>query len=443
MRKLVIAALLATASATSASAQEWPPRTTSIVLGLGPGSGLDLFARVIVDALQTKLGTNFVLDYRVGAGGNIAVEHVARSVADGSVLGGAIAAPIVTNPMFMKLTIEPLKELAPVTVLGTIPSVVIASKKSGAKSMQDFIAMLKQDPGKYTFSSVGIGTTGHLSVELIALKSGTKMVHVPYKSTPEALQAVMTGEVDMATLTVNLTEQAILTDKVTGIAITSARRWPTLPDIPTIAEAGITDMPVDAWFGLFAPAKTPAAIIDKIAQRGAGDRANPRGPQADRRHLLSPGGQHAGGIRGTAAPGAGDLEAGGGHRWLEVRSEWRVANREARLAYSLRRRNFPAPCSLILRFRGFQGARVVLARLRPGENFFVRLVRWIPKCRWAAAPAWISRVRRRSEWRGWCDPGRTRRRCRSTSSSESRVRARLTRLLIVPTAQSQIAAASS
>jgi len=191
---------------------------------------------------------------------------VARSVADGSVLGGAIAAPIVTNPMFMKLSIEPLKELAPVTVLGTIPSVVIASKKSGAKSMQDFIAMLKRDPGKYTFSSVGIGTTGHLSVELIALKSGTKMVHVPYKSTPEALQAVMTGEVDMATLTVNLTEQAILTDKVNGIAITSARRWPTLLDIPTIAEAGIADMPVDAWFGLFAPAKTPPAIIDKIAQ---------------------------------------------------------------------------------------------------------------------------------------------------------------------------------
>ena len=260
------AALVAATYAPPASAQEWPPRTTSIVLGLGPGSGLDLFARVIVDALQTKLGTNFVLDYRVGAGGNIAVEHVARSVADGSVLGGAIAAPIVTNPMFMKLSIEPLKELAPVTVLGTIPSVVIASKKSGAKSMQDFIAMLRRDPGKYTFSSVGIGTTGHLSVELIALRSGTKMVHVPYKSTPEALQAVMTGEVDMATLTVNLTEQAILTDKVTGIAITSARRWPTLPDIPTIAEAGITDMPVDAWFGLFAPAKTPAAIIDKIAQ---------------------------------------------------------------------------------------------------------------------------------------------------------------------------------
>jgi tripartite-type tricarboxylate transporter receptor subunit TctC len=266
MRKLVIVALLAAASATSASAQDWPPRTTSIVLGLGPGSGLDLFARVIIDVLQTKLGTNFVLDYRVGAGGNIAVEHVARSAADGSVLAGAIAAPIVTNPMFMKLAIEPLKELAPVTVLGTIPSVVIASKKSGAKSMQDFIAMLRRDPGKYTFSSVGIGTTGHLSVELIALKSGTKMVHVPYKSTPEALQAVMTGEVDMATLTVNLTEQAILTDKVTGIAITSARRWPTLPELPTIAEAGVPEMPVDAWFGLFAPIKTPAAIIDKIAQ---------------------------------------------------------------------------------------------------------------------------------------------------------------------------------
>jgi tripartite-type tricarboxylate transporter receptor subunit TctC len=266
MRKLVIAALLATAAAMPAAAQDWPPRTTSIVLGLGPGSGLDLFARVIVEALQTRLGSNFVIDYRVGAAGNIAVEHVARSAPDGSVIGGAIAAPIVTNPMFMKLNIEPMKELAPVTVLGTTPSVVIASKKNGARSMAEFIAMLRKDPGKYTFSSVGIGTTGHLSVELIALKSGTKMVHVPYKSTPEALQAVMTGEVDIATLTVNLTEQAILTDKVTGIAITSGRRWPTLPDVPTIGEAGVSEMPVDAWFGLFAPAKTPPVIIEKIAR---------------------------------------------------------------------------------------------------------------------------------------------------------------------------------
>ena len=267
MRKLVIAALLTASAAMPAAAQDWPPRTTSIVLGLGPGSGLDLFARVIVEALQARLGSNFVIDYRVGAAGNIAVEHVARSAPDGSVLGGAIAAPIVTNPMFMKLNIEPMKELAPVTVLAiTTPSVVIASKKNGAKSMPDFIAMLRKDPGKYTFSSVGIGTTGHLSVELIALKSGTKMVHVPYKSTPEALQAVMTGEVDIATLTVNLTEQAILADKVTGIAITSARRWPSLPDVPTIGEAGVPEMPVDAWFGLFAPARTPPAIIEKIAR---------------------------------------------------------------------------------------------------------------------------------------------------------------------------------
>lgn len=266
MKRLVLAAAAAAVIVAPAASQDWPPRTTTMVIGLGPGSGLDIFARVIVDALQAKLGTTFVIDYRVGAAGNIAVEHLARSPADGSVIGGAIAAPIVTNPMLMKLSVDPLKALAPVTVLGTIPSVVIASKKSGAKSMQDFLAMLRKDPGKYTFSSVGIGTTGHLSGELIALKSGTQMVHVPYKSTPEALQAVITGEVDMAALTVNLTEQAILADQVTGIAITSARRWPKLPDVPTIADAGVPEMPVDAWFGLFVPANTPPAIIDKIAR---------------------------------------------------------------------------------------------------------------------------------------------------------------------------------
>ena len=112
--------------------------------------------------------------------------------------------------------------------------------------------MLKKDPGKYSFSSVGIGTTGHLSAELIALKSATKMVHVPCKSTPEAMQAVITGEVDLATLTVNLAAPMILADKVTEIAITSAQRWPTLPDVPTISE-GIPEMPVDAWFACSLP----------------------------------------------------------------------------------------------------------------------------------------------------------------------------------------------
>jgi tripartite-type tricarboxylate transporter receptor subunit TctC len=306
----LIATVTAIALATPAAAQDWPPRTTTIVLGLGPGSGLDLFARVIVDALQSRLGTNFVIDYRVGAAGNIAVDAVARSAPDGSVLAGAIAAPIVTNHMFMKLNIDPMKELAPVTVLGTTPSVVIASKKSGARTLPDFIAMLKKDPEKYSFSSVGIGTTGHLSAELIALKSGTKMVHVPYKSTPEAMQAVITGEVDLATLTVNLAEPTILADRVTGIAITSAQRWPTLPDVPTIAEGGIPEMPVDAWFGLFAPRADAAGDHRRDRPRGARDRANPRCAKADRRRLLPPGRQHTRAIRRLAAPGAGDVEAG-------------------------------------------------------------------------------------------------------------------------------------
>jgi tripartite-type tricarboxylate transporter receptor subunit TctC len=160
MRQIVravnlIATVTAIALATPVAAQDWPPRTTTMVLGLGPGSGLDLFARVIVDALQSKLGTSFVIDYRMGAAGNIAVEAVARSAPDGSVLAGAIAAPIVTNPMFMKLNIDPMKELTPVTVLGTTPSVVIVSKKSGARTLGDFIAMLKKDPGSTAFPRSG------------------------------------------------------------------------------------------------------------------------------------------------------------------------------------------------------------------------------------------------------------------------------------------------
>ena len=314
------AALVAATFASPASAQEWPPRTTSIVLGLGPGSGLDLFARVIVDALQTKLGTNFVLDYRVGAGGNIAVEHVARSVADGSVLGGAIAAPIVTNPMFMKLSIEPLKELAPVTVLGTIPSVVIASKKSGAKSMQDFIAMLRQDPGKYTFSSVGIGTTGHLVGRADRAQErhqdGARALQEHARGPASGhdrrgRHGHADGEPHRAG---DPHRQGHRHRHHLGATLADACRT-----FRPLRKPALPDMPVDAWFGLFAPARTPAAIIDKIAQEV---RAVEQIPEVRKRiegTFYRPVGQHAGGVRRAATPGAGDLEASGRHARFEVR----------------------------------------------------------------------------------------------------------------------------
>ena len=266
---LTIASLASIAASGQTSSEKspasaWPPRQTTIVIGFGAGSAADLLARIIAEGLQRNTGARFIVENKPGAGGNVSAEAVVKGPPDGSVVLAAIFAPIIVNPMTMNVSYDPLRDLQPVTIMGTTPSVLVSSKKRGFKSVAELRTAIRNAPGGLTYSSVGIGTIGHLSMEMLADQVGAKMVHVPFRSTPDSLNAVTQGEVDVATVALGTVEPQIHAGDVLPLAITSATRWPSLPNVPTVAEAGIPDMPVDAWNALFMPASVPAPIVQRF-----------------------------------------------------------------------------------------------------------------------------------------------------------------------------------
>jgi tripartite-type tricarboxylate transporter receptor subunit TctC len=290
-RAIAMALALAVAMSASATAQDWPKERTVITLGFGAGSGVDLVVRVLAEALQAKHNKVFIVENKPGAGGNISMDQVAKATPDGSVIGAAIYAPVVTNPMMMaKMPFDPVKDITPVTILATTPSAMVASNKLGVKSLKEFMDLVKKDPGKYTFASVGVGSTGHLSMEMAAFLAGSKMVHIPFRSTPETVQALMSGDVQVSTIALGLIVEHIKAGTVTGMALTASKRWPTLPNLPTTAEAGMPEMPVDAYTGLFVSSGTPKAVVDRIWRDTAEVIAIPSVREKIERIFYTPGG---------------------------------------------------------------------------------------------------------------------------------------------------------
>jgi tripartite-type tricarboxylate transporter receptor subunit TctC len=246
------------------AAQEWPARTIRIVVPFGPGSTPDMVARLIAERLAHKLGQSFVIENKPGASGNLGTDAVAKAEPDGATIGISIGGPLAINTLlFSKLPYDPVRDIAPVTQLVTQPSVLTVNADLGVNNVAELVARLEREPGKYSFGSIGNGSLSHLAMEAIALKSGTRMVHVPYPGSPQAVTAVLRGDVQMACLpAISVTPQAA-TGKVRILAVSTARRSSLLPDIPTLKEAGI-DVEADAWMGLIAPARTPDAVIARI-----------------------------------------------------------------------------------------------------------------------------------------------------------------------------------
>ena len=256
-------ALLLLASA-SAAAQDWPTKTVKIVVPFAPGSTPDMVARLIADRLQQKLGQTFVIENKPGASGNLGTDAVAKAEPDGATIGISIGGPLAINTLlFSKLPYAPAKDLAPITQLITQPSALVVNTDLGADNVAALVALLKRDPGKYNFGSIGNGSLSHLAMEAIALKSGAKLVHVPYPGSPQAMTAVIRGDVQMACLPAISVTPQLATGKVKVLAVSTAARSTLLPDIPTLKEAGI-DVEADAWMGLIAPARIPDAVIARI-----------------------------------------------------------------------------------------------------------------------------------------------------------------------------------
>lgn len=264
-RRIALALLLLLCAAAPGGAQTWPTKTVRIVVPFGAGSTPDIVARLIADQLQQRhSGTAFVVENKPGASGNLGTDMVAKATPDGSTIGISIGGPLAINTLlFSKLPYDPQKDIAPITQLITQPSALAVSPSLHVNSIGELVALLKKDPGKYNFASIGNGSLSHLAMEAIALKAGAKLVHIPYPSSPQAITAVIRNDAQMACLpAISVTPQAA-TGAVKILAVTTAKRSPFLPDVPTLKESGI-DVEADAWNGLIAPGGTPKPVIDAI-----------------------------------------------------------------------------------------------------------------------------------------------------------------------------------
>jgi tripartite-type tricarboxylate transporter receptor subunit TctC len=258
-----------------ADAQDWPTKTVKIIVPFGPGSTPDMIGRMIADHMQQKLGQSFVIENRPGASANTGTDMVAKAEPDGYTIGISLGGPLAINTLlFARMPYDPAKDIALITMLTTQPSALAVHSSLGVNSVGELVELLKKNPGKYNYGSIGNGSLSHLAMEAIALKSGTTMVHIPYPGSPQAMTAVLRNDVQMACLPAIAVTPHVPSGQVKILAISLGRRSALLPDIPTLKEAGI-DVEADAWNGLIAPARTPEPIIAKIQSVVAGALAEP------------------------------------------------------------------------------------------------------------------------------------------------------------------------
>jgi tripartite-type tricarboxylate transporter receptor subunit TctC len=263
MRRIIALALLALCT-LPAAAQDWPTRTVRFIVPFGAGSTPDIIARLISDRLQAKLGQNFIVENKAGASGMTGTDAVAKAEPDGHTIGISLGGALAINTLlFSKMPYDPAKEIALITVLTNQPSALAVPVSLGVNSVAELVALLKKDPGKYNFGSIGNGSLSHLAVEAIAQKSGTRLTHVPYGSSPQAMTALIRGDVQLAVMPAISVLPHAQSGAVRILAVTTAKRSQFMADVPTLKESGI-DVEADAWNGLIAPAGTPPAVLAKI-----------------------------------------------------------------------------------------------------------------------------------------------------------------------------------
>jgi tripartite-type tricarboxylate transporter receptor subunit TctC len=264
VQRLAMGLLLLLVPALPAAAQ-WPAKTVRIVVPFGPGSTPDIVARVVAEGLTQKYpGSAFLVENKPGASGNLGTDIVAKAAPDGTTIGVSIGGPLAINTLlFSKLPYDPRTDIAPITQLVTQPSALAVNPELKVSSVAELVALLKANPGKYNFASIGNGSVSHLTIEAIEIKTGAKLTHLPYPASPQAITAVIRNDAQLACLpAISVTPHAA-SGTVKILAVSTAKRSPFLPDVPTLKESGI-DVEADAWNGLIAPGGTPAAIIAQI-----------------------------------------------------------------------------------------------------------------------------------------------------------------------------------
>jgi len=266
MKRTIAAAMILFLGSAFAAAQDWPARPVKIVVPFAAGATPDIVARLIADDLQSRLKQTFIVENRPGASGNTGTDAVVKAEPDGATIGVSIGGPLAINTLlFDHLPYDPRKDLTLITLLVTQPSVLAVNAALGVSSTPALIDVIRRDPGKYTFGSIGAGSLSHLAMEAIALKSGARLVHVPYSSSPQAVTALLRNDVQMVCLPAISIIPQLGSGALRVLAMSTAERSPLLPDIPTLKEAGI-EVEADAWSGLIAPAGIPEAMVARIGR---------------------------------------------------------------------------------------------------------------------------------------------------------------------------------
>ena len=264
MKVLRFATLCLVALLMSNAHAAYPERPIKILLGFAPGGGSDLLLRTIAPALTEALGQQIVIEYLPGAGGNLAMAQLARAAADGYTLLMGTPGLATNTSLYANLTFDPLRDFAPVAMIGSVQNVVIVKSDLPVSSVAELIQYAKANPGKLNYASPGTGTSLHLAAELFKVSAGVDIVHVPYKGGAQALADVMAGQVDMMFNVLPSALPQIKAGRVKAIAVTGSNRSDTLQNVPTMIEAGLSGYNAVTWNGIVAPAATPKEIITKL-----------------------------------------------------------------------------------------------------------------------------------------------------------------------------------
>ena len=246
-------------------AQAWPSKPIRWIVPFAPGGTTDILARTIAEKLTPALGKPVIVENNPGAGGSVGATQTAKAAPDGyTIMGGTISTHAINASLYKQLPYDPVKDFVPITLIARVPNLLVVNPEVPAKNVKELIALLKANPGKYTFASSGNGTSQHLSGELFKSMAGVDMQHIPYKGSPPALQDVVGGQVTMTFDNITTAWPLAKAGKLRPLAVTTAKRSPIAPDVPTLAESGLAGYEVGSWQGVFAPAGTPPDVVKRL-----------------------------------------------------------------------------------------------------------------------------------------------------------------------------------
>ena len=259
--------LISVTTAQAAAGPEYPVKTVRMLVGFAPGAGVDFAGRLVAQKLQEAWGQTVLVENRPGAGGNIAADQVAKASPDGYTILLTSPGPIVVNQSLMaSMPYDPIKDLAPVSMVASGPNILAVRTDLPARNVKELIALARATKSQLNFGSSGMGSTPHMAAELFKMMAKVEMVHVPYKGSAEAVTDVIAKRLDVLITTMPAMLGAVKGGEVRALAVTSLKRNPALPDVPTVSEAGLPGYEFGVWWGVFAPAATPVPVVTKMHQ---------------------------------------------------------------------------------------------------------------------------------------------------------------------------------